>query len=133
MKKPDQIDPRWRWHHRRLLELRKHLTEIRSEHRAVAIATAEPEGVVSAEHAGDRMERETLLTELAAEENELGAIDAALQRMRDGTYGICLRTGQPISAARLRALPWTPYSRAAAAQLEAGGQAFRPSSLGKGQ
>lgn len=33
-------------------------------------------------------------------------IDAALDRIANGTYGICIITGQPIPVARLRALPW---------------------------
>ena len=44
------------------------------------------------------------------EENEgrlLQAIDAALTRMDDGSYGVCVSCGQPIGAERLEALPWT--------------------------
>jgi RNA polymerase-binding transcription factor len=33
---------------------------------------------------------------------------AALQRMREGTYGICVECEEPISAKRLAAVPWTP-------------------------
>jgi len=33
-------------------------------------------------------------------------IDAALQRIEDGTYGICEGCGKPIGAERLSALPW---------------------------
>jgi RNA polymerase-binding protein DksA len=33
-------------------------------------------------------------------------IDAALQRIEDGTYGICEVCGKPIGAERLSALPW---------------------------
>ena len=44
------------------------------------------------------------------EENEerlLEAIDAALARIDDGTYGICSACGQPIGEERLEALSWT--------------------------
>jgi RNA polymerase-binding protein DksA len=34
-------------------------------------------------------------------------IDAALQRIEDGTYGICEGCGKPIGAERLSAIPWT--------------------------
>jgi RNA polymerase-binding transcription factor DksA len=34
-------------------------------------------------------------------------IDAALQRIEDGTYGICEVCGKPIAPARLMAIPWT--------------------------
>jgi RNA polymerase-binding protein DksA len=33
-------------------------------------------------------------------------IDAALQRIEDGTYGICEVCGKPIGAERLSAIPW---------------------------
>ncbi len=44
------------------------------------------------------------------EENEeqlLAEIDAALQRIEDGTYGICEVCGKPIGVERLEARPWT--------------------------
>jgi RNA polymerase-binding transcription factor DksA len=37
----------------------------------------------------------------------LAEIDAALQRMEDGTYGICEVCGKAIGAERLSAIPWT--------------------------
>lgn len=36
---------------------------------------------------------------------EIAAIDAALRRLDDGTYGICVSCGDEISAARLAARP----------------------------
>jgi len=33
-------------------------------------------------------------------------IDAALGRIEDGTYGVCLASGQPIPKERLEAIPW---------------------------
>ena len=37
----------------------------------------------------------------------LGQIDAALQRIEDGSYGLCEVCRTPIPADRLRAIPWT--------------------------
>jgi len=37
----------------------------------------------------------------------LRQIDAALQRIEDGTYGVCEICGKPIGVERLRAIPWT--------------------------
>lgn len=39
------------------------------------------------------------------ESAELVAIDAALQRIADGSYGLCLECGQPIATSRLHANP----------------------------
>ncbi|MFN0091468.1 MAG: TraR/DksA family transcriptional regulator [Acidimicrobiales bacterium] len=33
-------------------------------------------------------------------------IDAALKRLDDGSYGICIHSGQPIPQERLEAIPW---------------------------
>jgi len=41
---------------------------------------------------------------------KLRLIDRALEKIEEGTYGICEGTGQPIPEARLRAVPWTPYT-----------------------
>ncbi|HXV65124.1 MAG TPA: TraR/DksA C4-type zinc finger protein [Vicinamibacteria bacterium] len=37
----------------------------------------------------------------------LRAIEDALQRVEAGTYGVCVDCDEEISAARLRAVPWT--------------------------
>lgn len=40
-------------------------------------------------------------------ERALAQIDAALKRIEDGTYGICVNRGEQIPAERLEAIPWT--------------------------
>ncbi|MET3564622.1 RNA polymerase-binding protein DksA [Leifsonia sp. 98AMF] len=37
--------------------------------------------------------------------HDIVAVDAALERLRMGTYGVCARCGQPIGVDRLRARP----------------------------
>jgi len=39
----------------------------------------------------------------------LEAVDAALARLDDGTYGTCAQCGRPIAAERLEALPWAAH------------------------
>jgi RNA polymerase-binding protein DksA len=62
-------------------------------------------------HPGDMatvtFDRELDYTLEENEERLLQAMDAALGRIDDGTYGICRTCGQPIGAERLEALPWT--------------------------
>ena len=55
---------------------------------------------VTAEQAGDRGPR---VGELAA--GSLRDVEAAIDRLDLGTYGICERCGNPIEPARLEALP----------------------------
>ncbi|WP_445664684.1 TraR/DksA family transcriptional regulator [Fodinibius sp. AD559] len=40
----------------------------------------------------------------------IGEIDDALERIENGTYGICQSTGKPISKERLEAVPHTRHS-----------------------
>ncbi len=61
--------------------------------------------------------RDMLLAQ--TERNLLVEVEAAIQRIDDGTYGICLATGEPISKARLRARPWARYSKEYAEKHEA--------------
>ena len=42
---------------------------------------------------------------------EIPRIRAALRRIADGSYGDCVRCGDPIGDARLDVLPWTPLCR----------------------
>jgi len=58
-----------------------------------------------ADQASDTFEREKDLSILEGLENELAEIEAALQRLDDGTYGVDEVTGEPIAADRLAAYP----------------------------
>lgn len=52
-------------------------------------------------------EQDELDSQLATvESRELAAIDAALERIRDGSYGVCDTCDKPIPVARLQALPY---------------------------
>jgi DnaK suppressor protein len=60
--------------------------------------------------------------------SELSCVNAALERLRTGTYGICERCGSSIPAARLKAIPWAEHcrkceSRSPGEQVEALGRA----------
>lgn len=50
--------------------------------------------------------------------DKLKMIDRALEKIAEGTYGICEGTGKPIPETRLKAVPWTPYSIEYAESLE---------------
>jgi len=44
-------------------------------------------------------------------QSEIRAIDAALDRIKAGTYGVCVKSGDPIDAERLKTLPHTPFCK----------------------
>ena len=52
-----------------------------------------------------------------AGEDELRAIDAALDRIASATFGICVKCGKRISEERLKAVPYTPFCQECAAAL----------------
>ncbi|EMK02580.1 putative RNA polymerase-binding protein DksA [Leptospira kirschneri str. MMD1493] len=54
---------------------------------------------------------ETLSSVLSEAEIEtIREIDAALEKIEEGTYGVCEGTGKKIPIARLKAIPWTRYT-----------------------
>jgi RNA polymerase-binding transcription factor DksA len=58
-----------------------------------------------ADQGSETFEREKDLSILEGLEAELAEIEAALQRVDEGTYGIDERTGEPIDPNRLDAIP----------------------------
>lgn len=50
--------------------------------------------------------------------NKLRRIDAALGRIEEGTYGICIESGEEISERRLEGQPWAEYCLEVAEEME---------------
>jgi DnaK suppressor protein len=57
------------------------------------------------EEATESFELERRLTLEKSMRDQLAAVEHALQKFEDGTYGLCDSCGQPIDPARLEALP----------------------------
>lgn len=72
----------------------------------------------------DHFERELTIGLVEGEKSLLRDIDDALDRVRRGTYGLCLATGEPIGKARLTAQPWAKYCYQYMLRQE-GGRRFR--------
>jgi len=68
----------------------------------------------------DNYEQEFALGLMDSERKLLREIDDALQRVEQGTYGVCEATGKPIPKARLKAQPWARYCVQYARTLEKG-------------
>lgn len=79
-----------------------------------------------ADQGTDNFDREFALNRVSSEQDVLYEIDEALQRIEQGTYGICEMTGQPIEKERLQAMPYTRYCLAAQAEMEKGRARYRP-------
>ena len=72
------------------------------------------EGGIQEPDIADRASAETVRAlELRTRDRErklISKIDAALERLQDGSYGYCEETGEPISVRRLDARPIAPLS-----------------------
>ncbi len=63
-------------------------------------------------------EREKNLSLLATFEEQLEEIDLALDKVKEGGYGICKNCGKPIDPERLAIVPETQYCVACKSKLE---------------
>jgi len=66
----------------------------------------------------DTYEQDFTLSLMERDEEALELIEAALERITEGTYGTCLECSTKIAKARLNALPYAPLCIDCASQLE---------------
>jgi DnaK suppressor protein len=65
-----------------------------------------PDALDEVQHAA---ERELAIRNLDRESNLLRNVRAALRRIDDNSYGVCLHCEEDISPKRLNAVPWAPF------------------------
>jgi RNA polymerase-binding transcription factor DksA len=112
--------------HKLLMDMRKSLTEGIERHSEETLKRSVKEdagdlsayGQHMADAGTDTFDRDFALSLVSSEQEALSEIDAAIKRIRDGTYGVCEITGKPISKERLLAVPFTRYSAEAQKQIE---------------
>lgn len=73
----------------------------------------------------DACDRDFVLSLLSQETDALFEIDAALQRIEEGSYGICEMSGRPIRLARLRAIPFARFTVECQTRVEEERKLFR--------
>jgi RNA polymerase-binding transcription factor DksA len=71
-----------------------------------------------ADEGTDNFDRDFALSLVSTEQEALSEIDEAINRIFNGTYGVCDITGEPISEERLMAVPFTKHSLEGQKQLE---------------
>lgn len=84
-----------------LSEMEEH--QVKTEEKPVADAASEDDLV---DVATEAFEREKELALESSIQGILEMVEEALQRVRNGTYGICNGCGKPIDGNRLRAIPY---------------------------
>ena len=119
-----KVSPRWRKHYRHLLELREEILRRRAELATDAAEEMPTFSTHMADAGTDTYDRDFALGMLSSEQDAVYQIDQALDRIRNGTYGICELSGKRIEPERLEAIPWTRFSAEAEQELEK--QGVRP-------
>jgi DnaK suppressor protein len=109
-------------------EQKEELRRLLADRRAQIVASIETRSQQERDtgrEVGDEMdeaniEGQTAMTSRLLERDVqlLSEIDRALAKFRDGTYGLCEGTGEPIGYQRLKTRPWARFSVAYQEQLE---------------
>lgn len=109
---------------KKLEELRDHLLD---QMRGVAQETLKSKddsagasafGMHQADAGSDSYEQDFALSLLSQEQDALNEIQEALQRIEDGSYGVCEMSNEPIPMERLEAIPFARYTVHFQSQIE---------------
>ncbi|MDQ3991302.1 MAG: TraR/DksA C4-type zinc finger protein, partial [Actinomycetota bacterium] len=93
----------------RLEEVLEGLDADRSESQAESISELSTEDQHPGDIGTETFEREKDYSIRQAVEAEISEVDHALERVKDGTYGVCVACGGQIGEARLKARPATRH------------------------
>jgi DnaK suppressor protein len=113
---------------RKLLALQQRLSQDASDLADEALKSAEQASgnlshvpIHMADLGTETFEQDFTLGLLETERQNLKEIAAALERIEEGTFGVCEECHKPISKARLNALPYTRYCVKCAEKLQESG------------
>lgn len=95
-------------------ESMRFLERLRNESRSLDIDSAQD----SADWCVVNMSKESLFEQSSQKRTTLRLIEAALDRITRGTFGICVACGDEIQTRRLRAVPWTQFCLSCQEELE---------------
>lgn len=127
------IPEKWRRYHKLLLDARSKLQAVLARHTDEALKKSgkDDAGDLSgysqhlADAGTDTADRDFALNLISSEQAQIKEIDDALERMRQGSYGVCEITGRPIPPSRLSSVPHTRYSIEGQKELERQRRALR--------
>jgi RNA polymerase-binding transcription factor DksA len=120
------VPEKFKRYYKLLIDLRTHLTagiELHSEETLKRSAKDDAGDLSSygqhmADAGTDTFDRDFALSLVSSEQEALSEIEAAIKRIRDGSYGVCEITQKPIAKDRLLAVPFTRYTAEAQKNLE---------------
>lgn len=92
--------------YKNILQAKREELELFVRNREGIAIEKSPDALDEVQHAA---ERELAIRNLDRESNLLRNVRAALRRIDEGTFGVCVHCEEDISPKRLNAVPWTPY------------------------
>jgi RNA polymerase-binding transcription factor DksA len=119
----DAIPEKFKRYYKLLVELRNHVTGQVDQHSEETLkrSAKEDSGDLSSygtDGGTDSFDRDFALSLVANEQEALAEIEAAIQRIKAGNYGVCELTEKPIPKERLVAVPFTRYTAEAMKEVE---------------
>jgi len=119
-----KVPKQWLPYYKTLMSLRNALKGSLGERSSETIgASARESGelsINSSDAGTETFDRDLALSMVANDQEALEEIEDAIDRIFDGTYGICLETKKPINKNRLKAVPFTRFSVEGQNQFERG-------------
>jgi RNA polymerase-binding transcription factor DksA len=122
----EDVPEKFRRFYKLLLDLRNHLTGQIDTHSEETLKRSSKDdagdlssyGQHMADAGTDTFDRDFALSLVSSEQEALSEVEAAIKRIKDGTYGTCEITQKPIAKDRLLAVPFTRYSAEAQKNIE---------------
>lgn len=109
-----KVPRKFQKYYKLLIELRDHVRAELNLHSNDTLKRSQKEDAgdisISVDAGTDNFDRDFALSLLSSEQESLNEIEAAIDRIHKGGYGVCEVTGEPISAERLEAVPFTRFS-----------------------
>ena len=105
-------------YYRLLVDLRNHLSEDLAFHTSETLKKSGKEdtgdlsgyGQHMADAGSEAFDRDLALNMVSSEQEALNEVEAAIQRIFNGSYGMCEQTGEKIKDERLMVVPFTRFS-----------------------
>ena len=122
----EDIPEKYRRYYKLLIDLRNHVTGQLDQHTEETLKRSAKDdagdlssyGQHMADAGTDTFDRDFALSLVSNEQEALSEVEAAIQRIKAGTYGICEGTGKPIAKERLLAVPFARFSAEAQKEIE---------------
>ena len=120
------VPEKFRRYYKLLVDMRTQLTEGIERHSEESLKRSAKDDAGDLSAYGQNMadggintfDRDFVLSLVSSEQEALSEIEAAIKRIKAGTYGTCEGTGKPIAKERLLAVPFTRYSAEAQKEIE---------------